>query len=100
MVKLKFPGGIVGNELRKTMLMDDKYGIIERPEVVQNMEPKCKPGKIAQFTVEEIKQLHDEADNLLDKLTAGREEDLEHLDWTLKHTFQVRAFRNKLKSLI
>jgi hypothetical protein len=103
MTKLRFPSGDIGYEIRHYMGMEDPKGhLLERPEIVQRMynDGKCQPGKIAEYTKEEIAQLSGEVANALD-IKADQVDPTGHpkYDWTpLKH-YHLQQFYKKLNSL-
>lgn len=97
---IKFPSGKVGYELCCCMGMEDPKGhLLERPQIVQDMynNGKCRPGKTADYTNEEIKQLAEEVEYALD-LKADHIDNSDKSGWTSLLQYHLSKFGEKLNN--
>ena len=99
-MKIKFPSGKIGYELCCYMGMEDKVHLAERPQIVQDMynNNKCIPGKVADYSKEEVAQLSKELVNALD-IKADHIDNSRGSSWTSLNQHQLQQFANKLNSL-
>lgn len=98
---IKFPSGRVGYELRYYMGMEDPIGhLLERPQIVQDMynAGKCRSGKTADYTVEEIGQLSSEVLNALD-IKGDHVDNSAGSKWTSLQQYHLAQFGKKLNSV-
>lgn len=96
-MKLKFPSGKVGYEIRYYMGVDH---LSERPKIVQDMitNGKCVPGEISDYTKEEVLQLAKEVDKALDIKSGHVDNSRDNrYNWTSLHQYHLQQFYKKLK---
>lgn len=83
------------------MGMEDEIGhLLERPQIVQDMykNGKCRSGQIADYTIEEIKQLSGEVSYALD-IKADHIDNDKGSSWTSLQQYHLEQFYKKLNSL-
>lgn len=100
-MKIKFPSGQIGYELRYYMGMEDERGhLLERPQIVQDMynSGKCVCGKVADYSLAEIAQLSNEVVNALD-IKADHVDNDKGSSWTSLMQYHLSQFGKKLNSI-
>lgn len=99
-MKIKFPSGTVGYEIRCLMGAEDSIGhLLERPQIVQDMyhNGKLTPGKVSDFTFEEIKQLESDVTNAIDIKADHIDDSRDNkYNWTSLHQYHLTQFLRKL----
>ena len=101
-MKLRFPSGRIGYELRCYMGMEDAKGhLLERPQIVQDMynNDKCVPGLVADYTPEELAQLSKELVNALD-IKADHIDNDKGSTWTSLNQSQLQRFADKVNNTV